>query len=278
MLVPEWIRSIKDENANALPGCSEEEIVDALVADPSLIGLNSAALGAMAGEQLREYLAGEFYFLLWRKFGRAASERLFKAQWGYGSPEWFDHRHHILEPDRWCTDYWAESADNVLRVLPLGGRLLNLCSGDGFYDYYFYRKRAEDIVCVERDGSAISQARRLHLDPRITLIEADVLSYEPPSGQFDVVAIRGAIEHFGQAEQQAIFQKAHQALKPDGWFCGDTVQRREDGNKHLTFHEFEWADEREMAAELGRVFGTVETHTMVSKETTTLFWRCRKDA
>jgi SAM-dependent methyltransferase len=278
MLVTDWLRALHDpESEIAPPRYPEEEIIEALVADPSLIGLDAAATASMEAEQLREFLAGEYLFLLWRKIGRAASRRLFKAQWGFGPPEWFDHRHHLLEPDRWFTDYWAESADNVLRVLPFQGSLLNLCSGDGFYDSYFYRKRADEIVCVEREPGAVSQARRLHADPRITLVETDVLSYAPPAGHFDVAAIRGAIEHFDRDEQQRIFQTALTALKPGGWFCGDTVKRREDGDKHLTHHRFEWADEAEMAAELGRAFATVETRTMVSREITTLFWRCRKD-
>jgi cyclopropane fatty-acyl-phospholipid synthase-like methyltransferase len=158
----------------------------------------------------------------------------------------------------------------------MGGRLLDLCSGDGFYDYYFYRRRASEIICLELNEIAYRYAVRLHSAPNIRHVNADVLHYEFPENYFDVVTIRGAIEHFTQENQQIIFQKALRALKPGGWFCGDTVANADKHFKMLEAHEFEWADEDEMRVELRRAFEHVETSTLVSQDRVTILWKCRK--
>jgi len=216
---------------------------------------------------------GETLVKIASDYARMAGKFLFRAQWGYGAPEWYDHRLAILDPERHATDFWTASADNVIRVLPFGGRLLDLCSGDGFYDYWFYRHRA-DVVCVEKNEEAHRFAVEHWSHPKITHILDDVLTYWP-TPDFDVVLIRGAIEHFDRKQQQQLFAKARMALKPGGYFCGDTPAKQEDGNKALESHEYEWADEAEMRRELAQVFSDIETWSLKSENRTTLFWRCR---
>jgi SAM-dependent methyltransferase len=229
----------------------------------------------MAGEELAAKAA---------KFGKEAAQRLFQGQWGHGqTPEWYDHRLHFLDPEHHFTDFWTTSADNVIRVLPLHGRLLDLCSGDGFYAYWFFRLRAE-VVCVERNQEAFDFAIRHHSHPRIHYIFADVLTLVPESDYFDVVLIRGAIEHFSAEDQQKIFRLAKSALKPGGYFCGDTPANTAE-DKLLASHECEWKDEAEMRQALSTTFENMETWFLDSETSLhdndmgvrrTLFWRCRK--
>lgn len=223
----------------------------------------------------RDLWLGEEFARIAGEFGKAAAAYLFQAQWRYQEPEWFDHRLHILDPERYFNDFWTASSDNVISVLPFGGRLLDLCSGDGFYDYWFYRHRA-DVVCIERSREVCDFASKHHSHPRIKYMCGDVLTYGMPTDAFDVVVIRGAIEHFSAADQQLIFKKSLAALKPGGWFCGDTPAKKADGSKALGAHECEWHDEQEMREVLGRIFSEIETRTLVSEERTTLLWRCRK--
>jgi len=253
-----------------------ESYFEAACSDPQLVGLSRDDLGGKPESRVRELVLGECFFRLSRAAGEAAHRLLFKAQWGYGSPDWFDHRHHYLgHEDEW-TDFWTASADNIIGVLPLGGTLLNLCAGDCFYDFYFWRRRASEIVCVDINPECHRHYLRLHQAPNITYRLADVLTFVAPPDHFDVVVIRGAIEHFSQENQQRIFRQALVALKPGGWFCGDTPASRDTGVKMLDAHEFEWRDEAQMRQELSRVFGHVETQTLVSKERTTLFWKARR--
>ncbi|HTK88442.1 MAG TPA: class I SAM-dependent methyltransferase [Nitrospiraceae bacterium] len=223
----------------------------------------------------RDAWLGETFARLSREFGKAAAGYLFQSQWRYQEPEWFDHRLHLLDPDRYFNDFWTASSDNVINSLPYGGSLLDLCSGDGFYDYWFYRHRAS-VMAVERDRTLVEFAGMHHGHSQIMYVCADVLTWFYPHETFDCVVIRGAIEHFSAENQQRIFQKSLNALKPGGWFCGDTPAKKEDGLKALSAHECEWRDEAEMREALGHTFSDIETRTLISQERTTLLWRCRK--
>jgi SAM-dependent methyltransferase len=219
---------------------------------------------------------GELFARMATDCGKVAAAYLFRSQWAYNEPEWFDHRLHLLDPDEHFNDFWTASADNVIRVLPLGGRLLDLCSGDGFYDYWFYRYRAS-VLAIERNAEVIALAAKHHAHPKIEYVDADILTYAYPAEAFDTVVIRGAIEHFSETDQQRIFQIARDALKPGGYFCGDTPAKRGNETKALGAHEYEWADEPEMRRMLRSIFAedSIETSTLVSENRTTLFWRCR---
>jgi SAM-dependent methyltransferase len=244
------------------------------VDNPAPVGLRPQDLAGMAPDQRELTVVGEYLAQLAAEAGKIASECLFKAQWGFRQPDWFDHRHHVLDPVVRFTDHWTMSADNVIDVLPLGATLLNLCSGDGFYDYYFYRPRAGEIVCVDVNPVGHAQAVRLHSAPNIRHVLHDVLTYEPAPGHFDVVCIRGAIEHFSEDNQRRIFDIAKKAMKPGGWFCGDTPANPNPQALHAA-HEKEWADEAEMRAALSVAFRHIESKTIVSETRTSLFWRCQ---
>jgi SAM-dependent methyltransferase len=218
---------------------------------------------------------GEHFAALSRAYGQIAAAHLFRSEWCYVEPEWFDHRLHLLDPETHFNDFWTASSDNVISVLPLGGRLLDLCSGDGFYDYWFYRHRAQ-IVGIEKNQAVFDFACLHHGDMSISYELADVLTYQPKPEHFDTVVIRGAIEHFTRDDQQRIFRKAWTALKEGGWFCGDTPAKRGEETKALEAHEYEWRDEQEMREELSCVFKVVECRTLISRNRTTLLWKCQK--
>ena len=220
---------------------------------------------------------GEQYAAESKRFGLLAGKHLFRAQWGYGEPEWYDHRLAWFLPEKHMVDFWAASAHNVIQVTPLNSKMLDLCSGDGFYDYWFYRRRAH-VTCIERNQEAYDFALKHYKHPRIKYILDDVLTCELPKEEFDVVVIRGAIEHFSKENQQLIFRRANEALKVGGYFCGDTPAAQGD-KKLLGSHEYEWADEWEMIAALEPVFKpamSVHTYTLESETRTTLFWQCQK--
>ena len=216
--------------------------------------------------------------------GRAAARCLFYAHWSSG-PEWFDGRLAVLHPDKWMGDLSPVVHANTVDVLPFNGTLLDLCGGDGFLPYYVYSRRASRVVSIDYDITAHRHAVRHHSRSNIEYIHGDALKYDALAESFDVVAIRGAIEHFTQSDQQAIFRLALKLLRPGGWFCGDTVANKKGNQALLSHHENEWEDEAEMRRELERVFADVHTRTFESRERnsenvirTTLLWRCRKPA
>ena len=247
-----------------------------LLLEPALVGLSADDFTGMSEPQKRDLVAGEYLYLLSQIAGEASSKLLMRARWGYGSPEWYDHRNHLLDPDVHFTDFWTSLADIAIEKMPLNAKVLDLCSGDGFYAYHFFRHRAEKIVCVERDAAIHRHAVRLHSAPNIEHVNMSVLDFEPADNEFDVVSIRGAIEHFSSDDQAVIFRKALGSLRPGGWFCGDTPANPDPGTHLLPSHECEWADEAQMRASLSRVFDIVNTRVLETRTRTVLMWQCQK--
>jgi len=246
--------------------------------NPSLLGMMDADFSGMSTEQRKEIIAGEYFSVVSRRAGVLSSNLLVQARRSHGTSDWFDHRHHLLNPEKYFTDSWTIVIHDSLVKMPMGARVLDLCSGDGFYAYYFYRHRASEITCIEIGLAQHRQAVRLHSAANITHVNGSVLEYELRENYYDVVTIRGAIEHFSEEAQQVLLKKVRKALKSGGWFCGDTVANPDKNNsKLLNAHEFEWADEKQMRDVLTRVFPLTETMTFVSTKSTALLWQSMKE-
>jgi len=258
-------------------------LVQALLNKPDLMGISHQEYSGMATEQKNLFLEGEALYYISRQIGILSSQKLFASQWGFATPEWYDHRHSWLDPDKWNHDYVDSSVYNVLPRLPLGGTLLSLCCGDGFFEKHYYSKRCSSIVAVDRDSAALCYAKRLHSTDSIKYIYSDIFDLSLPEASFDVIVMRSAIEHFSEDQQNKLFLLIKNLLKPGGWFVGDTPANPSSDPSHklLEHHEHEWSSEFEMNVELSRSFGEVITSSLVSNEPTanalrtTLFWACR---
>jgi len=234
-------------------------------------------------------MAGETVARVSRITGRQAAALLFKAHWGFEPPEWHDARLSLLDPEKWFTDGSHVSRANIIGVLPIGGTILDLCGGDGFLAYYAYSRRARRVVSVDYDAAAHAHALRHHRKPNIEYVKSDIFAYDTGTSAFDVVAIRGAMEHFSESDQLRICHLAWRALKPGGWFCGDTPLNT-TGPKMLVHHQNEWTSEDQGRDLFGHVFPEIRTKLFESGEAvayngelpardairTTLLWRCQK--
>ena len=237
-------------------------------------------------KRLVKFLAlifGEILARISQLTGSLAAFLLYLAQWRLSTPEWFDGRLTHLSPKKWSNDLHHIIYSNVLEVLPMGGRVLDICSGDAFIPCYVYSRRADQVVCIDYDPGAAAHARRHHLKRNIQYFHQSIFDFKWEDEWFDVVVIRGAIEHFTQQQQQAIFTFAKRVLKQGGYFCGDTPANKPNVDKLLDSHEYEWRDEAQMKEELSKVFSDVNTRVYVSREPadnktlrTSLIWRCRK--
>lgn len=257
--------------------------VEYYVNNPGAMGINADEYSAMIPEQRKLFLEGEALYHIVREISVPASQRLFAAQWSFSAPEWYDHRHSWLDPDKWNHDFVDASVYNVLPRLPLGGSMLSLCCGDGFFEKHYYSKRCSSIVAVDKDRSALAYAARLHNAANINYRMSDVFELDFPDNSFDVVVMRSAIEHFTEVQQRNLSSSIKRWLKPGCWFVGDTPANpgHDESHKLLEHHEHEWSSEREMREDLGKYFSEVVTSSIVSNESTanatrtTLFWACR---
>jgi SAM-dependent methyltransferase len=139
------------------------------------------------------------------------------------SAEWFDHELDAQWqwPAQGRFTFLERGVLSSLAIRP-GGRLLELCCGDGFNAGRFYASRAGHVVAVDHNREALAQARRRHTRPNVDFREADIRSELPP-GPFDNVIWDSAIHHFTIAEAAVVLASAHRALANDGVLSGYTV-------------------------------------------------------
>ncbi|MEK6749093.1 MAG: methyltransferase domain-containing protein [Pseudomonadota bacterium] len=90
------------------------------------------------------------------------------------------HYHYHMLQDEARMQAFAEA---IIRVVPPGGRVLDLGGGTGVMSY-FAAHIATQVWCVEHNAALVREARRiLELNPhseRIEIVEADAMQYLPP--------------------------------------------------------------------------------------------------
>jgi ubiquinone/menaquinone biosynthesis C-methylase UbiE len=139
------------------------------------------------------------------------------------SAEWFDHELDAQWqwPAQGRFTFLERGVLSSLSIRP-GGRLLELCCGDGFNAGRFYSSRAGQVLAVDHNPEALAQARRRHARPNVEFRKADIRS-ELPAGPFDNVIWDSAIHHFSIAEAAVVLASVHRVLADDGVLSGYTV-------------------------------------------------------
>jgi 2-polyprenyl-3-methyl-5-hydroxy-6-metoxy-1,4-benzoquinol methylase len=210
---------------------------------------------------------------------RAVSARTHAAQhhldWTWPpAPEWFDHHveahmrdatHHNISEERGVFTSW---------VVPTGGRVLDLCCGDGYYSRRYYTHRASEVVGVDFDPNVIDYARSTNGAANIRFEVADARQ-SLPDGPFDVVAWNGAIEHFTETEVIGILRNIQARLADGGILAGDTPMS--DGAKLLVHHEREYASPSDLLGVLRAVFPHACVWTCESAARTELYFYAADD-
>lgn len=134
--------------------------------------------------------------------------------------EWYDHFidvHHGWVKSGVPTA-WERGIFNLLALKP-GGRLLELCCGDGFNAASFYAAKAATITSIDYNCDAIAHARDHHASAGITFLQGDVRT-DIPDEPFDNVIWDSAICLFTPAEVDTAMTMIKTRLGPDGIVSG----------------------------------------------------------
>lgn len=181
------------------------------------------------------------------KWSKAAHRRLYFAQWNLPpTPEHFDH--HIDMNYQWPATgnaLWLERGVYGLLAIKRGGSVLELACGDGFNARFFYSYVVKNVVACDFDPSAIRTARTKNHAHNINFVLADIRT-DMPEGRFDNVVWDAAIEHFTTDEIRKIMTDIKRRLTPTGVLSGYTLISRNDGQKHLQQHEYEFKDKEDL--------------------------------
>jgi SAM-dependent methyltransferase len=213
-----------------------------------------------------------------RSLASAAHHFQFNVEWGVDHPEFFEH--HLDQYYSWRRTRnslpWERGVYSTfaLQSTTVGGikpTVLELCCGDGFMSYYFYSLLSDSVTAIDFDKDAIAVARRTNQADNVTFLLGDIRS-DIPEGQFDNIIWDAAIEHFTEAETQALMGTIASRLKPDGIVSGYTLVEAEDGHKHLHQHEYEFHDKSDLARFLTPYFSTVQVWETTFPNRTNLYF------
>jgi SAM-dependent methyltransferase len=208
----------------------------------------------------------------------AAHKRLFRAQWEYPpTPEYFCHKIDLFY--QWSAtqnSYWLERGVFSMLALRNGADILELCCGDGFNAHFFYSKRANKLIAVDFEKSAIEYAKSNFKHPNVTYALADIRT-QMPQGDFDNVIWDAAIEHFTEAEIESLmWQLKHRLKAKTGILSGYTIVERA-GGKHIHQHEYEFKSKEDLARFLRPHFRNVTVFETVYPDRHNLyFWASDK--
>ncbi len=181
-----------------------------------------------------------------KKWAACAHKRLFFAQWSIApSPEWFDHSIDLYyDWPKSRNPLWLERGIYSCLCLS-GGNTLELSCGDGFNTRNFYSLRSKKIIACDFDPTAIRAAKKKNSAPNVEYVLADIRT-QMPKGEFENVIWDAAIEHFTPAEIESIMKNIKSRLKNNGVFSGYTLLEKDDGEKHLHQHEYEFKDKQDL--------------------------------
>ena len=260
-----------------------QEMADLVTENPQLLGLPSDFLSGHNPQQRHLLLAGEYLYRLSQVLGQEASTLLKHGQWSFTTPDWFDHRHHTMNPSKESKNSWIESVAMVLRILPKNGKILNYCAGEAYFDAEYFNNMASEILCIDSNKSDeyknyLIKDNIQRSQGKLTYSYEDILKHEPRANHYDVVIMRSAIEHFTEDDQATIMSKIKTTLSDTGWFVGDTPANPDkEDQKHHSAHENEWKDENEAREFLSQYFEEVEVYTIHCNidPRDTIFWKCR---
>ncbi len=214
----------------------------------NFIKLRNSIKKILAAVKIPAQKIAEFECFISRRWVFAAHKHLMFCQWGLDpTPEFFDH--HIDLYYQWGrlrNSLWIERGAFGSLVLK-GGDVLELACGDGFNATYFYSLRSKSVLACDFDVTAIKTATSKNRAPNVRFVLADIRT-EMPGGpcEFDNVVWDAAIEHFTEKEISQIMVSIKDRLCADGILSGYTIVERDDGQKHLHQHEYEFKSKEDL--------------------------------
>jgi SAM-dependent methyltransferase len=116
----------------------------------------------------------------------------------------------LVEPNVWVEQLTAD-------LLP--GRALDLTAGEG-RNALWLAERGWDVTAVDFSSVALDRARRLGRDRLgpdaggLTIVQADLLEYEPPAAAFELVLL--VYLHLREPERRRVVRGAAGAVAPSG--------------------------------------------------------------
>lgn len=206
-------------------------------------------------------------------WARAAHRRLRTVQWSIPPlPRFFEHRIDLY--DAWLSTrnpQWLERGIYAGLCIR-GGRVLELCCGDGFNARNFYSIKAETVVACDFDAKAIARAQRQNAAPNLVFVIADIRN-AMPEGSFDTIVWDASMDQFSASETRDILGEIRQRLGAGGILAGHVAAAALSGKTQLPHNVHEIRDASELSALLHDFFTNVRVfETRYLERRNLYFW------
>lgn len=212
------------------------------------------------------------------EFSRAFAYRVHKLQFRYEwntepTPEWFDHfcdLYYLFPHTK--NPLWLERGIFNLLAIKKDASVLELCGGDGYNTFHFYSIRAKRIISLDFDKTAIAHARKYNYALNIEYLLSD-LRIDLPVGSYDNIIWDAGISLFTTEEMRLLLDKIKSHLKEEGILSGYTVAEKENREKSLKQHKYEFRNKEELNDFLTPYFKNIKVfETMYPSRTNLYFW------
>jgi Methyltransferase domain len=186
------------------------------------VGTNSSWLAGVVLGPIRVLNA------LVRRLSAATHWLQYKAEGALqGDAEWFDHEIdvHWQWPRRGRSEFLERGVLSAVPMRPTD-RVLELCSGDGFFAQRCFAPRVAGVLGLDHNPRAVRFARRAHAADNVRYEVADIAA-DLPEGPFERVVWNAALTHFSDAEIAFILSATAAAMTRDGVLTGlADIERR----------------------------------------------------
>jgi ubiquinone/menaquinone biosynthesis C-methylase UbiE len=142
-------------------------------------------------------------------------------------PEYFCHDYDLYTWYKTGNTQWIERGLHAQRVIKQGDHVLDLCCGEGFYSYYFFRSTSGSVDAVDYSMSALNYAKKWHSSPNIKYHQIDVITQPFLSQKYDVIVWNAFLDYFSTEDIGVIMKKIRDAIGNNGIFVGHVVKSGE---------------------------------------------------
>lgn len=170
---------------------------------------------------------------------------------------------------------WLQPGAHARQYMFPNCKILDLCSGDGFFPYMFYAECAISIDAVDFDKSAIKHAEQNYSARNINYYKTDIVKQELPGNSYDFVVWNTAMDYFTREQLDLIFEKIKKVSRSDMMFIGSVPKVHPD-EKHSDNHVKHFSEIAELEAVLGKHFKDVNVFYTDYRHRSTFYYTCKQ--